>query len=294
MPNSLVRPQEKSLEMIAFVHWMRTGRILKLDPERKSRPLDLSDVESFPSDYWMSPWQASNSTPEQKFGGNPYHDELGKFTSAGRAVAPRFDSARLDSNATGQRSASTSSDWNPKPVYGPARGKTTYGDPNAELRKKRQAQEQNLRITWQRLADKRVSTFLDLTASLESGGKFDAVVGGGSFKNYSRHPNIMVGGSTAAGAYQFNHPTWTEVSSALGLADFSPQSQRYGAAHLMGQLGVVAKLQSGDLEGAIYAAGRRWQVFPLDSSGRRIGNDENVTARWCPGTWCSLGVRWSP
>ena len=41
----------------------------------------------------------------------------------------------------------------------------------------------------------------------------------------------------------------------------------------MDDLGVIDKLQAGDVEGAIYAAGSRWQIYPKNPSGDKIGSD---------------------
>lgn len=53
--------------------------------------------------------------------------------------------------------------------------------------------------------------------------------GGTQFASYDRHPNISEPGpegpSTAAGRYQFTKTTWDRAANALGLTDFSPESQ---------------------------------------------------------------------
>jgi muramidase (phage lysozyme) len=241
MSDSYLLPEQKSLERMEFEYFMRTGRV-------------LTNISEF------------------KFGGNPYHDELGKFTTSGRAVAPKLDPLHAASQPAIRPASSTPSNSTPRPLLYQKRVRVLELYPDAKERARRQAQMQNLQMAVVHHADKRINTFVDLTSSLESRGRYDVIVGGRAIVDYSRHPNINVRGSTAAGAFQITHPTWTETSNALGLTDFSPQSQRLAATHLMRKLGVVAKLQAGDVEGAIYAAGRRWQVFPLDSSGRRIGD----------------------
>lgn len=175
---------------------------------------------------------------EVKF--NPNHDERGRFTFA-------FGGA---SSATARRSS------------------------HVRTQNSSEKQKANLGKVKTALADKRVTAFLDLTAQLESGSRYNVVTGGGTFSSYSKHPNIRVGGSTAAGAYQITHGTWQDVSSKLGLTDFSPQAQKYAATALMNDLGVIEKLQADDLEGAIYAAGSRWQVYPKNSAGNKIGSDK--------------------
>lgn len=60
------------------------------------------------------------------------------------------------------------------------------------------------------------------------------IYGGQTFDSYADHPRIHVtiksgpnkgNTSTAAGKYQFIEPTWEAAKSALGLKDFSPESQ---------------------------------------------------------------------
>jgi hypothetical protein len=78
MSDSCFLPEQKSLERMEFEYFMRTGRVL-------------------------------TNLAEFKFGGNPYHDELGKFTSEERAVSPRIGSQRqnqsVNSNELGRGTA---------------------------------------------------------------------------------------------------------------------------------------------------------------------------------------------
>lgn len=76
--------------------------------------------------------------------------------------------------------------------------------------------------------------FLDTVADKESGGQYNVSYGGGHFQDYSAHPgssSVITSGpnqgrtSSAAGRYQFTQSTWQEASKALGLKDFSPESQ---------------------------------------------------------------------
>jgi muramidase (phage lysozyme) len=83
--------------------------------------------------------------------------------------------------------------------------------------------------------------FLNAMRGGESGGRYNVMYGGKTFDSYADHPRqpqpIMSGPnagrmSTAAGADQFLAGTWDEAKNALGLPDFSPDSQDRAAAWL--------------------------------------------------------------
>lgn len=68
--------------------------------------------------------------------------------------------------------------------------------------------------------------------------------------------------STAAGAFQIIRKTWISLRDRLGLPDFSPASQNAAAIQLLKDCGAYAKLQEGDLVGAIAKARRTWASLP--------------------------------
>ena len=83
--------------------------------------------------------------------------------------------------------------------------------------------------------------FLNAMRGGESGGRYNVMYGGKTFDDYSDHPRqpqpIRSGPnagnvSTAAGADQFLARTWDEAKNALGLPDFSPESQDAAAVWL--------------------------------------------------------------
>jgi muramidase (phage lysozyme) len=92
--------------------------------------------------------------------------------------------------------------------------------------------------------------WLDLIAYAEgtdrarSGGGYDVMFGGGRFKDFSRHPDVVVStkgfpkGSAAAGRYQFMPGTYAGAQQALGLQSFGPQEQDLAAIYLMKKRGV--------------------------------------------------------
>lgn len=68
--------------------------------------------------------------------------------------------------------------------------------------------------------------------------------------------------STAAGAFQITRPTWKRLKAKLGLPDFSPDSQVAAAVELLRERGAYARLQAGDLAGAVEKARKEWASLP--------------------------------
>jgi muramidase (phage lysozyme) len=68
------------------------------------------------------------------------------------------------------------------------------------------------------------------------GVRYNVMFGGGTFSDLSRHPDRVVRtpgySSAAAGAYQFMPPTWGNVQRAIGVKDFTPESQDLGLLKL--------------------------------------------------------------
>lgn len=129
------------------------------------------------------------------------------------------------------------------------------------------------------LQDHRVQAFLGALAQGESGDNYNSIVGGGSFDDFSQHPNVYVPkyNSTAAGAYQFTHGTWNGQVKRLGLQDFSPHSQDLAAVDLLQQQGAIRNLLSDNLDGAIFSAARDWYSLPAGNSGKnRSGAPKSI------------------
>ncbi len=84
--------------------------------------------------------------------------------------------------------------------------------------------------------------------------------------------------STAAGAYQINVPTWREFrrAGAWGprLNDFSPASQDEAARRILQATGAIARLDAGDLSGAIRLASGRWASLPGSTAGQPLERSE--------------------
>ena len=78
--------------------------------------------------------------------------------------------------------------------------------------------------------------------------------------------------STAAGAYQIIRPTWNRVRAAGAwgprLPDFGVDSQDEAARRILMQSGALARLDAGDVEGAIRRAATQWASLPGSTSGQ--------------------------
>lgn len=114
-----------------------------------------------------------------------------------------------------------------------------------------------------------VRAALDTIAWAE-GANYNTLYGGGTFSDFSRHPNrkITAGGytSTAAGRYQFLYDTWR----GLGLPDFSPANQDIGALMLIARRGALSQILKGDFQSALTsgALGKEWASLPFSPYGQ--------------------------
>lgn len=75
--------------------------------------------------------------------------------------------------------------------------------------------------------------------------------------------------STAAGAYQFNKPTWRRVAAKIGATDFSPAWQDAAAWHVIGEKGAQADVLAGRIEQAISKVRKIWASLPGAGYGQR-------------------------
>jgi muramidase (phage lysozyme) len=96
--------------------------------------------------------------------------------------------------------------------------------------------------------DPNVKAFLDTISNVESAGKYNVSVGGSTFTDMSKHPEMYNSelGSDAAGRYQFISTTFKPIAQRLGLTDFSPRSQDLAAVQYLKDLGVLDEIQTGD------------------------------------------------
>jgi len=115
-----------------------------------------------------------------------------------------------------------------------------------------------------------VAAMLGGISGVEGAG-WNTVVGGGTFSDFSRHPNRVGlvtgdGPSTAAGAFQITGSTWRSVAPRLGVTDFSPASQARVAIELMRRRGALGLAKAGDFDGAASRLGSEWQGLPTGTS----------------------------
>ena len=100
--------------------------------------------------------------------------------------------------------------------------------------------------------------------------------GGHQFTDMSQHPNIAAPTpwgtkSEAAGAYQFMKPTWDEAASALGLTNFSRESQEKAGRFLTQRRGVKTDKVFTTFEefsDAISKLSPEWAGLPNSTNGR--------------------------
>ena len=117
-----------------------------------------------------------------------------------------------------------------------------------------------------------VRKFLDFLGRAE-GADYNTVVGGSSFSDFSKHPNIVGlrtkdGPSTSAGKYQINKPTYDEFARRVGVTDFSPESQDKVALAIIQNEGALDDVKSGNFRAAIDKLGGRWASLPSSKYGQ--------------------------
>jgi len=104
---------------------------------------------------------------------------------------------------------------------------------------------------------------------------FTTQFGGGQFTDLSKHPNNPIPTSwgtesEAAGKFQFMYPTWKRAASALGLTDFSPESQLKAGNWLAQQRGVdttKAAESYDEFVGMIDKLAPEWAGLPYSPKG---------------------------
>jgi muramidase (phage lysozyme) len=145
---------------------------------------------------------------------------------------------------------------------------TTPAESN-EAKAIRISQEKSTRLSENEilLNNANVNAFIKAIAAAEGGGydfKYGAVKDKRNdpwrFADFSTHPGAGFGGrTTAAGMYQITIDTWRQFSSKMGLSDFSPKTQDLIVVEMLRTIGVIEKIQAGDVAGAMRPAASKWQ-----------------------------------
>lgn len=97
---------------------------------------------------------------------------------------------------------------------------------------------------------------------------YRTLYGGGTFSDFSRHPNTPVTKwgktSTAAGAYQFLYSTWLGMQAKLSLSDFSPISQDKAFVEKLRERGIFDLIAAGRITEALERRGTysEWSSLP--------------------------------
>jgi muramidase (phage lysozyme) len=106
-----------------------------------------------------------------------------------------------------------------------------------------------------------------------------------TFSDYSTHPNVWTPlnngtglGSTAAGLYQINHPTWLDLCKQTGLSDFSPATQDAMAIQLITNKGALADINAGNFASAAVKLRPVWRSLPGATGGGNQPN--NSMSQW--------------
>ncbi len=93
-----------------------------------------------------------------------------------------------------------------------------------------------------------------------------------TFPSYATHPNIKNEklNSTAAGAFQINHPTWLDIAPKIGVTDFTPPSQRLIAIEKIREAHAIATIEAGDISTAIGQCSHIWASLAGSPYGQHM------------------------
>ena len=146
----------------------------------------------------------------------------------------------------------------------------------------------------QLLQNQNIQAMLATIRHSESGGDYSVLYGGGHFYDYSAHPDIKVpffnresgkeDYSTAAGAYQINHPTyllWSVTPAFLiwnsayqGEAFDHPAQDALAVAGLQ-LIGAVPDILAGNFSAMMKTVSRTWASLPYSTAQQ---NPESLAA----------------
>lgn len=131
------------------------------------------------------------------------------------------------------------------------------------------------------LSNPNVQNYLHMISSAEGTAQADnpyaVAFGGGNIDDLSAHPGVShtftqtdgkQNTTSAAGAYQFEKGTWSDIQKALNLSDFGPRSQDLGALYLMNKSGSLQDVLKGDYSAAIQKDGKTWASLPSSTAAQ--------------------------
>ena len=116
---------------------------------------------------------------------------------------------------------------------------------------------------------------LRLGEGTEDEAGYFRIVGGGTFSDDSKHPNVRVWierykvWSSAAGAYQIIRPTWDGLRRQYHFPDFSPECQDEAAVALIAGRGALKLVIAGEFKKAVDKVSAEWASLPGSHAGQR-------------------------
>ncbi|MDP9908236.1 muramidase (phage lysozyme) [Variovorax boronicumulans] len=143
-----------------------------------------------------------------------------------------------------------------------------------------------------------VARYLGMISQAE-GADYNTSFGGGTFDDFSHHPNIQkqfkqtdgkTNSSGAAGRYQFLKKTWDDVSGSLGLKDFSPASQDAAAVELLRRSGSLSDVMSGNFTTAVGKDNKTWASLPGSPYAQKTRSPDFVARALSGGPAAATGM----
>ncbi|RKO74345.1 lysozyme [Pectobacterium parmentieri] len=120
---------------------------------------------------------------------------------------------------------------------------------------------------------------------------YHTMFGGGQIASLADHPRQLKdfqqtdgtwNKTSAAGRYQFTQKSWDEAAAALGLNDFSPQSQDMAALWLIQRAGQLDNVLNGDFMTATNNLGGVWASLPSSPYAQPKRSQAEMEAYYTP------------
>jgi murein DD-endopeptidase MepM/ murein hydrolase activator NlpD len=113
-----------------------------------------------------------------------------------------------------------------------------------------------------------VKAFLDMIAYAEGtsqyvNGGYNTQFTGRQFTNFADHPRTVIRGSSAAGRYQVLGFVYDDAKRAIGVTDFTPQSQDRIALWLIDRDNALDEVRAGNVSAAIPLLDGTWTSFQV-------------------------------